>query len=280
MSRRIDQLFAAARDANRPVIVAYLCVGDPSVEASVTIARALLEAGADVLELGAPFSDPTADGPVIARASARAIAHGGSMRAAIRVGAELRKTTEAPLVLFGYANPIVVAGERETVVRVAEAGIDAMLIVDLPPEEGAELRAEARARGVDVVPLLTPTSSASRVEAARIGASGFVYYVSVTGVTGALRDGEAVDPLVAASLAAARLRADLSLPVVVGFGIDDAAKAKRALGARAHGAPGVHGADGIVVGSAIVKAIEAAGSDVELAARNAASVIAAIRGAL
>lgn len=277
MSRRIDRLFAEARGAQRPVVVAYLCVGDPSVEASVTIARALLAAGADVLELGAPFSDPTADGPVIARASARAIAHGGSMRAAIRVGAELRKTSEAPLVLFGYANPIVVAGERETVASVADAGIDAMLIVDLPPEEGSELRAEAKALGIDIVPLLTPTSSASRVEAARGGASGFVYYVSVTGVTGALRDGEAVDPLVAASQAAARLRGELSLPVVVGFGIDDAVKAKRALGDRTREAAG---ADGIVVGSAIVKAIEAAGSDVELAARNAAAVIAAIRQAL
>jgi tryptophan synthase alpha chain len=275
VSRRIDQLFAKARETKRPVLVAYLCVGDPSVEASITIARALLAAGADVLELGAPFSDPTADGPVIARASARAIAHGGSMRAAIRVGAELRKTTEAPLVLFGYANPIVVAGERETVASVAYAGIDAMLIVDLPPEEGSELRAEAKARGIDVVPLLTPTSAASRVEAARGGASGFVYYVSVTGVTGALRDGEALDPLIAASHSAARLRGELSLPVVVGFGIDDAAKAKRALGA-----PGAHGADGIVVGSAIVKAIEAAGSDVERAARDAAAVIAAIRQAL
>ncbi len=274
MSRRVDALFATARATRRPVLVAYLCVGDPSVEASVTIARALLDAGADVLELGAPFSDPTADGPVIARASARAIAHGSSMRAAIQVGAELRKSSEAPLVLFGYANPIVVAGERETVARVADAGLDAMLIVDLPPEEGAELRAEAKARGVDVVPLLTPTSSATRVEAARAGASGFVYYVSVTGVTGALREGEAIDPLVAASHAAARLRAELSLPVVVGFGIDDAAKARRALGDAASGA------DGVVVGSAIVRAIEAAGSDVERAARDAAAVIAAIRKSL
>ncbi len=270
MSPRIDRLFAAARASHRPVLVAYLCVGDPSVEASITIARALLDAGADLLGLGAPFSDPTADGPVIARASARAIERGGSMRAAIRVGAELRKTSEAPLVLFGYANPVVVAGERATVARVADAGIDAMLVVDLPPEEGAELRAEARARGVDVVPLLTPTSSAARLEAARAGASGFVYYVSVTGVTGALRQGG--DPLADAAKAAAKVREALSLPVVVGFGIDDGAKAKRALGDG--------GADGVVVGSAIVKAIEAADGDVALAAKGAAAVVSAIRGGL
>jgi tryptophan synthase alpha chain len=272
VSRRIESLFARARQTRRPVLVAYLCVGDPSVDASIAIARALLDAGADVLELGAPFSDPTADGPVIARASARAIEHGGSMRAAIRVGAELRKSSEAPLVLFGYANPIVVAGERETVRAVADAGIDAMLIVDLPPEEGAELRAEAKARGVDVVPLLTPTSSPSRLDAARAVASGFVYYVSVTGVTGALREG--ADPLAAASQAAERVRDSLSLPVVVGFGIDDGDKARRALGEAGHGA------DGVVVGSAIVKAIEAANGDVASAAKSAAEVVARIRAAI
>lgn len=272
MSERIDGLFARAREAKRPVLVAYLCVGDPDVEASIAIARALLAAGADVLELGAPFSDPTADGPIIARASARAIQRGGSMRAAIRAGAAIREGSDAPLVLFGYANPIVVAGERETVAAVADAGIDAMLIVDLPPEEGAELRAEAKARGVDVVPLLTPTSSASRIEAARAGASGFVYYVSVTGVTGALREGG--DPLAAAATAAARLRGALGLPVVVGFGIDGGEKARRALGAEGAGA------DGVVVGSAIVKAIESADGDAALAAKRAAEVIAGIRAAI
>jgi tryptophan synthase alpha chain len=147
-----------------------------------------------------------------------------------------------------------------------------MLVVDLPPEEGAELRAEAKARGVDVVPLLTPTSSDSRVAAARAGASGFVYYVSVTGVTGALREGG--DPLAAASQAAAKLRASMALPVVVGFGIDDGDKALRALGAKGAGA------DGVVVGSAIVKAIESAEGDATLAAKRAAEVIARIRAAI
>lgn len=185
------------------------------------------------------------------------------MRAAIAVGARLRAESEAPLVLFGYCNPIVVRGERATVEAVAAAGIDAMLVVDMPPEEGAELRAEARARGVDVIPLLTPTSSASRVAAAKAGASGFVYYVSVTGVTGVTT----LDPFDDAAKAAARLRDEMGLPVVVGFGIDDADKARRAL----------VGADGVVVGTAIVRAVEEHGADVTGAAAAAADVVRRIR---
>lgn len=250
----------------KPLLVAYLCVGDPSVEASFDIARALLDAGADMLELGAPFSDPTADGPVIARASQRAIERGSSMRAAIEVGARIRKSSDAPLVLFGYANPIIVRGERETVKRVADAGIDAMLVVDLPPEEGQDLRDEARVRSIDVIPLLTPTSSESRIAAAKKVASGFVYYVSVAGVTGATT----ADPFDDAARAAAKMRAAIGLPVVIGFGIDSADKARRAAA----------GADGVVVGTAIVRAIEEAGGDVSRACANAANVVRGIRAGL
>ena len=267
MSARLDAAFARAKHEKRPLIIAYLCIGDPSVEASFAIAKALLDAGADVLELGAPFSDPTADGPTIARASQRAITAGGSMRSAIAVGARLRQVSEAPLVLFGYANPIVVNDERTTVRAVADAGIDAMLVVDLPPEEGQELRDEAKVRGVDVIPLLTPTSVGSRLQAARGVASGFVYYVSMTGVTGSTA---AHDPFDAAANAAENLRHELGLPVVVGFGIDDADKARRAYGGGK--------SDGIVVGTAIVRAIEDAKNDVAAACTAAANVIAKIRG--
>lgn len=270
MSERIEEVFARAHAGGSPALIAYLCIGDPSVEASYQIARALLDAGADMLELGAPFSDPTADGPTIARAATRAIANGGSMKKAIEVGARLRRDTDAPLVLFGYANPIMVAGERATVRAVADAGIDAMLVVDLPPEEGTELREEARARGVDVIPLLTPTSSQSRVEAAKRVASGFVYYVSVTGVTGATKS----DPFDDAARSAARLRTALSLPVVVGFGIDSADKARRACAARGQGA------DGVVVGTAIVRAVEESRDDVDAACANAATVVTSIRRGL
>lgn len=257
---------SAAFEQKRPLLVAYLCVGDPSVAASFEIGRALLEAGADMLELGAPFSDPTADGPVIARASQRAIERGSSMRAAIEVGARLRRTSDAPLVLFGYANPIIVRGERETVKTVADAGIDAMLVVDLPPEEGSDLRDEARVRSIDVIPLLTPTSSDSRIAAAARVASGFVYYVSVTGVTGAT----VADPFDDAARAAARVREAVGLPVVIGFGIDSADKARRATA----------GADGVVVGTAIVRAIEDANGDVARACANAATVVREIRSGL
>jgi tryptophan synthase alpha chain len=261
---RLSTAFERARAENRPLLVAYLCIGDPSIEASYEIARALLDAGADVLELGAPFSDPTADGPVIARASQRAIERGSSMRAAIEVGARLRASSDAPLVLFGYANPIIVRGERETVRTVADAGIDAMLVVDLPPEEGEDLRDEARVRSIDVIPLLTPTSSDARVAAAKRVASGFVYYVSVTGVTGATTR----DPFDDAARAAVKMRDAIGLPVVIGFGIDSHDKARRA----------ARGADGVVVGTAIVRAIEEANGDTALACARAAAVVRAIRG--
>jgi tryptophan synthase alpha chain len=261
MSARIEKIFA---NGKKP-LVAYLTVGDPSVEASYRIARALLDAGADALELGAPFSDPTADGPVIARASARAIERGGSMRATIELGKRLRKDTDAPLILFGYANPIIVRGERDTVRAVADAGIDAMLVVDLPPEEGADLRDEAKSRGVDVIPLLTPTSAHDRIAAAKRVASGFVYYVSVTGVTGAVASG---DPFAAAGASARKVHEAIGLPVVVGFGIDDADKARRAAD---------HGADGVVVGTAIVRAVENANGDIDRACADAAAVVTKIR---
>jgi len=267
VSERIDETFARASAGGSPVLIAYLCIGDPSIEGSYRIAQALLDAGADILELGAPFSDPTADGPTIARAASRAIERGGSMRKAIEVGARLRKDTDAPLVLFGYENPILVKGERETVRAVAEAGIDAMLVVDLPPEEGEDLRDEARTRGVDIISLLTPTSADARVEAVRKVASGFVYYVSVTGVTGAHGG---TDPFDDAAKAAARLRSALSLPVVVGFGIDDADKARRVTA----------GANGVVVGTAIVRAIEEAKNDIDDACRRAAEVVSSIRKGL
>jgi tryptophan synthase alpha chain len=232
--------------ARGKVLVAYLCVGDPSVEESVDLARACVKAGADVLELGVPFSDPTADGPAIARASQRAIAAGGGLAATLRAARALREAEpDVGIVLFGYYNPLFVRGEERAVREAAEAGVDALLVVDLPVEESGPLREAARANGLGVVPLLAPTSSAERVAAVRASASGggtpFVYYVSVTGVTGA----GSVDAGGAGERAAS-LRAELGLPVVVGFGIDSRAKA-RAAAARS---------DGAVVGTALVRLVE------------------------
>jgi len=232
--------------ARRKVLVAYVCVGDPSVAESIVLARACLRAGADVVELGVPFSDPAADGPAIARASQRAIAVGGGLAATLRAAQAVRETHEdAGIVLFGYYNPLFVRGEERAAREAAEAGVDALLVVDLPVDEASALRDAARAHQVGLVPLLAPTSSADRVAVVKAMATGggvpFVYYVSVTGVTGA----GGVDAEQAGGRASA-LRAELGLPVVVGFGIDSRDKARAA----------ATGSDGAVVGTALVRAIE------------------------
>jgi tryptophan synthase alpha chain len=232
--------------ARHNALLAYLCVGDPSVDESVALARACVRTGADAIELGVPFSDPTADGPAIARASQRAIARGSGLEATLRAARALRAAEpETGIVLFGYYNPIFVLGEERAAASAAEAGVDALLVVDLPIEESRGLRAAARAHGVGFVPLLAPTSSPARVaavkEAAAEGGLPFVYYVSVTGVTGT----GATDATEAGERAAA-VRDELGLPVVVGFGIDSRQKA-RAAAAKA---------DGVVVGTALVRRIE------------------------
>lgn len=268
MSARLDGLFARAEKEKKKVLCAYLCVGDPSLDESVELARACVDAGADMLELGVPFSDPTADGPAIARASQRAIGKGGGLAATIAVAAKLRAACAAPIVLFGYYNPIFVRGEARVVEEAAAAGVDALLVVDLPIEEGAPLRDAAKARGLSVVPLLAPTSSAARITAVKRAAEtwpmGFVYYVSVAGVTGAagVRAGEAGET-------AARLRRELGLPVVVGFGIDSAEKARAA----------AEQASGVVVGTALVRAVED-GKTYEERRRGVTRLLAELRAGL
>jgi tryptophan synthase alpha chain len=245
--KRLDALLGRA--TNRKILVAYLCVGDPSIDESLELARACIAAGADAIELGVPFSDPTADGPAIQRASQRAIAAGGGLEATLRVAKAIRSADpKVGLILFGYYNPIFVYGEDRSVRAAAEAGVDAFLVVDLPPEEGTSLRECAAAMGLGVVPLLAPTSSDARIalvkSVASRGSVPFVYYVSMTGVTG--HGGVDAD---GAGRRAAAVRASVGLPVIVGFGIDSRAKAQAAAGA-----PGR--ADGVAVGSALVRAIE------------------------
>jgi tryptophan synthase alpha chain len=264
---RIDQLFADRREKKKRALVVYLCIGDPSLDASLRLAQAALEAGADMLELGVPYNDPTADGPVIARASERAILAGSSLLQTLSLAGKLRRGSQAPLVLFGYYNPILVHGERRTIEEAKAAGIDGLLVVDLPPEEGSALRDAADQAGLAMIPLLTPTSGPARVAAATRRARGCIYYVSVTGVTGKAAE----DALSAAAVDAARLREITKLPVIVGFGIDGPRKARIAIGragasdgnggtraASSDGAGSDVGADGIVVGTVVVKAIEGA----------------------
>ncbi len=231
----------------RKALLAYLCVGDPHPNETLALARAAIAGGADMIELGIPFSDPSADGTAIAHASERALAHGTTVDTALGVAGELRAVSDVPIVLFGYYNPLLVYGETRFIGRARDAGVDAILCVDLPFDEPAELRDAADAADISIVPLVAPTTTDARLgelkkrkAAHRID---FAYYVSVAGVTGSV----AVDA-VAASARAAQVCKILDLPVVVGFGIDSAEKARAAS----------QGVSGVVVGSALVNVIAAA----------------------
>jgi tryptophan synthase alpha chain len=241
---RIERLFAARRAESKKVLVAYVTIGDPSIEDSTACALAALRAGADCLELGVPFSDPTADGPVIAAAAYRAIQRGGSLNAALEVARRVRAQSDAPLILFTYYNPIVAFGEDALPAAAREAGVDGVLLVDLPPEEGRTLRDACEKERLAVIPLVAPTTGREREPKVLARASGFVYYVSVTGVTGT-----GIAPLVEAGRDAAALRERAALPVVVGFGIRNAENARSVAD---------QGVDGVVVGTEIVRVINEA----------------------
>jgi tryptophan synthase alpha chain len=234
---RLRAAFDRAAAEKRAALVAYLTFGDPDPRTSTDVIEATCRAGADVIELGVPFSDPSADGPSIQRAMERALAAGGSLTGALDAVGELRRRGIAtPVVLFGYYNPIFVMGPEAFAARAASAGVDAVLTVDLPLDEIAELATPLAAKGIAVIPLIAPTSTPERI--ARLGALAppFVYYISLTGVTGA-RSAAPVDP---ARLAA--IRSAARAPVAVGFGIKTPADAARFSAI----------ADGVVVGSAIV----------------------------
>jgi len=261
---RLRARMAECQQAGRPALVIYLTQGDPSPEHTVALVRAAADAGADVVELGVPFSDPNADGPVIQAAMERALAAGGSLPGALDAVAALRRSgCEVPVVLFGYYNPIFVMGTERFAARAAEAGVDAVLTVDLPVEEIDELRVPLAAHGIDVVPLLAPTSTADRIARVRSLAPPFVYYISLTGVTGA--------SMASVGVAAERvdqIRHGSGVPVAVGFGIKTAADAA-AVG---------RVADGVVVGSAVVARIAAAPAGQAAAA--VAELVAELRAGL
>ncbi len=241
---RINQRLSSLRAEGRTALVIYLTIGDPSVEDSVACALAAVRAGADVLEIGVPFSDPTADGHVIAAAAYRAIQNGGSFRAALRAVEAIRRETQIPIILFTYYNPVASFGDERAADEAERVGADGFLVVDLPPEEGAALRARTKKNGLAIIPLVAPTTGLEREPAILSGASGFVYYVSVTGITGT-----GAAPLVEAGERAAALRKRANLPVVIGFGIRTPADAERAAAA---------GVDGVVVGTEVVRTIAAA----------------------
>jgi tryptophan synthase alpha chain len=261
---RIDAVFAALRAKGRAALIPYVTTGDPSPALTLPIMRALVTAGADVIELGVPFSDPMADGPVIQRASERALAHHVGLKDVLAIVRAFRATdTTTPVVLMGYANPIETMGLSAFADRAREAGVDGVLIVDYPPEEAGDFAAQMEARGLAPIFLLSPTTSPSRMDAVAQIARGYVYYVSLKGVTGA---GHLDTAEVAQRVA--EIRRHVTIPVGVGFGIRDAATAQ---------AIAEH-ADAVVIGSRIIQEIE--NGPAEGAPARAGRWLAGIRTAL
>jgi tryptophan synthase alpha chain len=242
MSSRLERRFAALKEQDRPGLVIFITAGDPDRATSQAVLDGLPAAGADVIELGMPFSDPMADGPAIQLASQRALKAGGSMKQTLSMLSEFRKKdAETPIVLMGYYNPIYAYGVDKFVADAAQAGADGLIVVDLPAEEAAELADPAAKAGIAFIRLATPVTGDERMPYLLNGAEGFVYYVSIAGITGAASAAEAE-----IITAIARIRKHVKLPVAVGFGISTPAQAA---------AIGRH-ADAVVVGSAVVRRIE------------------------
>jgi tryptophan synthase alpha chain len=243
MTTRIDRRFAELNAQRRAGLVTFTMAGDPDYDSALAILCALPKAGADLVELGMPFTDPMADGPAIQAAGLRALKSGQSMTKTLTMAAEFRKTDDAtPLVLMGYYNPIYIYGVDRFLRDATAAGVDGLIVVDLPPEEDEELCLPALRAGVNFIRLATPTTDDKRLPAVLKNTSGFVYYVSITGITGAA----APDPGRVAT-AVARIKRHTKLPVAVGFGVKTAE----------HAAAIAAAADGVVVGSALVDAIKA-----------------------
>lgn len=239
---RIPTVFQRLAGQGRKALIPFITAGDPDAELTVPLMHALVEAGADVIELGVPFSDPMADGPTIQRASERALARGMNLRRVLeRVAAFRAADAATPVVLMGYANPIEAMGQEKFAAAAAAAGVDGVLVVDYPPEEALGFGAVLKAHGMDPIFLLAPTSTDARIGQVAEVASGYVYYVSLAGVTGA---GHLDTAAVAARIPLIRERT--GLPVGVGFGIRDAATAARIAAF----------ADAVVVGSRIIEEIE------------------------
>jgi tryptophan synthase alpha chain len=241
MTTRIDRRFAALKQEGRAALVTFTMAGDPDYDTSLAIAKALPKAGADVIELGMPFTDPMADGPAIQAAGVRALHAGQRMTKTLALVREFRKTDDAtPIVLMGYYNPIYIYGVDRFLVDAKAAGVDGLIVVDLPPEEDEELCLPTLKTGLNFIRLATPTTDDKRLPTVLNNTSGFVYYVSITGITGS-----AAPDTGKVTAAVARIKRHTKLPVAVGFGVKTAEQA-RAIAS---------GADGVVVGSALVAAL-------------------------
>ena len=241
MTARMDKRFADLKAEGRPALVTYFMAGDPDYDTSLGIMKALPEAGSDVIELGMPFSDPMADGPAIQMAGQRALKAGQTLKKTLQLAADFRKTDETtPIVLMGYYNPIYIYGVEQFLDDALASGIDGLIVVDLPPEMDDELCIPAIRKGVNFIRLATPTTDDKRLPMVLRNTSGFVYYVSMNGITGSAM----ADPTMV-SAAVRRIKSHTDLPVCVGFGVKTAEHAK-VIGAAA---------DGVVVGTAIVNQV-------------------------
>jgi len=256
---RVRRLFKALRQQRRCGLIAYVTCGDPSADATIEIVDALARAGADAIELGLPFSDPIADGPVIQAAAHRALQRGTTTDDVFRIARAVRERSDVPLIGFSYLNPILRYGIERFATEASSAGIDALLLTDLPPESAKEIKRAARAHGLGMFFLLAPTSSDARIAAIDRASDDFVYYVSTTGVTGARSE---LDPALLDRLDT--IRGKLTKPIAVGFGIS---KHEHFVALRDR-------CDAIVVGSAIVRAI--ANGEPAGAAERAADVVRGI----
>jgi tryptophan synthase alpha chain len=241
MTTRIEKRFAALKQEGRAALVTFTMAGDPDTETSLAVMKALPKAGADVIELGMPFTDPMADGPSIQAAGQRALKAGQRMTKTLAMVRDFRAGDDAtPIVLMGYYNPIYIYGVDKFLVDAKAAGIDGLIVVDLPPEEDEELCIPALKAGVNFIRLATPTTDDKRLPAVLNNTSGFVYYVSITGITGS-----AIPDTSKVTMAVQRIKRHTDLPVAVGFGVKNATSA-RAI---------AEGADGVVVGSALIDAL-------------------------
>jgi tryptophan synthase alpha chain len=241
VTTRIEQRFDGLKKEGRAALVTFLMAGDPDYATSLALTKALPKAGADVIELGMPFTDPMADGPAIQAAGQRALKAGQDMDKTLSLVREFRQGDDStPIVLMGYYNPIYIYGVDRFLADAKAAGVDGLIVVDLPPEEDEELCLPALKAGLNFIRLATPTTDDKRLPAVLKNTSGFVYYVSITGITGA-----AAPDAGKVGAAVARIKTHTQLPVAVGFGVRDAARAKAI----------AEGADGVVVGSALIDAL-------------------------
>jgi len=243
MSKRIEEAFAQTRQQGRAALVTYIMAGDPDYDTALAIMRALPGAGSDVIELGLPFSDPMADGPTIQEAGLRALKAGQNVQKTLELVADFRRSDQkTPIILMGYYNPIYHYGVARFLEEAHQAGIDGLLVVDLPPEMDEELCLPALEAGLNFIRLATPTTDAKRLPKVLQNTSGFVYYVSMTGITGA-----ALNPMSNIGTAVAAIKQHTDLPIAVGFGIKTAAQTGEIAKI----------ADGVVVGSALIHALAA-----------------------